>query len=357
MRRGLVIAFIAVSLVATACAQPTQEGQPPQPPDELAINEAPHTEMVALRYGIATGSEYVYDSTILMSMDTSFSGGPADQPMPESMQMDMEMSATTRFEVSDGPEPGTYAVALSYEAMEFDRFRTTMDGETLDLGSEEWLADGALSSDMANLPEVEYVVDERGRMVSVSVAGNDLDLGMLGGGSPATGGFGAGQPFLGPEFAEDGVAVGDSWTTEWDSPLFPGMDGFTVTAKNTLVGIEDAGGVEVWVVETTTTMDRIELTFEDLMQMMFEGLGEGLGDADMAAIGDADLGMLGMFEMTMRLEQKPSTSTVWFDPDRGITVRQEWAVDQVMEFVFAAEGESGSMAMSTQMSGTMELRP
>jgi len=349
MRRTLLIVAVALSVALTACAQPTPEGRQDEEP---IVDETPPAEAATLRYGIATGSEYVYDSTIAMSMDTSFSGGPSDEPMPESMEMDMEMSTTTRFAVSDGPEPGTYSVALSYEAMSFDRLTTSIDGEEFDLGSEGDLAESELSSEMANLPEVDYVVDEKGRMVSVSFDGADLDLGMLGGGAQPMGGFGAGQPFLGPEFAEDDVTVGDSWTTEWNSPVFPGMDGFGVTAENTLLAVEEFDGIDVWVIETTTTADPIELSFEDLMQMMFEGLG----DADMAALGEADLGMLGMFEMTMRLEQKPSVSTVWFDPDRGITVRQVWEVDQVMEFDFAAEGESGSMAMATVMSGEMQLQ-
>jgi hypothetical protein len=327
---GIVVVVIAV--FATSCAEGPAEDAPPD-------NTAPQTLTgETLRYGIADGTELVYDMTMSMDMVTDMRGAFVDQANMGAIEMDMDLSASTAYEVSEGIEDGTYLVSMSFGDFSFDSLSMTMGGEDLMAGMDD-LLDDSMSAEMAGLSEMKFVIDEQGQMLGVTVDGQSVDFGNLSAGSQF-GGFGSGTPFLGPELPDGVVAEGDTWSTTWDTEFVPGRE-ISVSADSRVLAVEG----DVYVIETETTTSAIEMTMDDLLAASST---EEFDMTELAGMGD--------MSMTMSMDATTGTSTVWFDVSRGIPVRQEWSGGSTTSMTMNAAGESGAMDMEMSFSGTLELR-
>ena len=334
MRRNRLIGsvVVAIALVATACAEGPAESAPPDTGDpESLIGET-------LRYGISDGTVLVYDMTMDMEMITDMSGAFVDQGAMGPIEMDMELAASTQYAIEDGIEEGTYLVSMSFEELSFDSLSMKMGGEDLMAGMEGML-DDSMSAEMAGLSEMKFVIDDQGQMLAVSVDGQQVDIGNLYGGSQF-GALGTGTPFLGPELPQGNVSAGDTWSATFDTEFVPGKD-ITVTANSRVLAVEG----DVYVIETETNTDAIEMTMADLLA------ASSTDEVDMT-----EFLTLGDMSMSMTMDANTGTSTVWFDASRGIPVRQEWSGGASMSMTMAADGESGAMDMEMDFSGTLELR-
>jgi hypothetical protein len=334
MRRNRLIGIvvIALALFAASCAEGPAEDAPPD-------SVAPETLTgEALRYGISDGTTLVYDMTMSMDMVTDMSGAFVDQGAMGPIEMDMVLAATTAYEVEEGIEEGTYLVSMSFEELSFDSLSMTMGGEDL-MDGMDGLLDDSMSAEMAGLSEMKFVIDEQGQMLGVSVDGQSIDFGNLMGGSQF-GGLGSGTPFLGPELPEGVVDEGDTWSAMWDTEFVPGKE-ISVSANSRVVAVEG----DVYVIETETTTDAIEMTMADLLAASST---EEFDMAELAGMGD--------MSMTMSMDANTGTSKVWFDVNRGIPVRQEWSGGATTSMAMNVGGESGDMEMEMDFSGTLELR-
>ncbi len=325
MRKTSAILMIAVAMTVAACAQPAAEDGDPQPG-------------VTLRYGLGVGESYTYASGFAVDMTTEFNGMPEGEIPEGPMSMEMSASLVTSYDVTEGPEPGTYTVTATYEGLDGLDMTLQTGDEEITFGEDdiEGLGNGEIP-----LPAdgVEFVVDDTGQILALDVDGAEIPMSALG--AQGMSSMGGQMPFIGPEMAPGDVNVGDSWTSEWTAELFPGQD-LSFAATSTLTAVETIDGVELYVIETTTTSEVFELDLGDLLG----GLGEDLG-AD-----DADIGG---FELKMTMEQAPTETTVWFDPARGITVRQTFSGGTNLGMSFSGDGESGDVTMTMVTSGEMEL--
>ncbi|RPI25613.1 MAG: hypothetical protein EHM57_01310 [Actinobacteria bacterium] len=322
MRRTIAVTLVAVAVLAAGCANPSSE-----------------SESVTLRYSLDDGDTFTYRNEYDMAMTTEIEGLPMEDVPDGPIDIDLSAALTTRYAVSDGTEPGTYAVTFGYDEVSDLAMTMRAGGEEMTF-TEDDLA-GELAGSGVPLPgnEVEFIVDSSGHILSVNVDGTPVPLpGVAGGGLS---GFGSETPFLGPEMPEGPVAVGDTWTAEWSVEPFPGTE-MQVSAQSHLLSVETVDGAEVYVIETTTTATPLDVELADILG--------GLAAEDLAG-GPADFGL------TMRVAATPGRSTVWFDPARGITVRQEFAGGADVTMSFQGEGQSGSMTMRTTMEGSLRLVP
>lgn len=321
MRTKTLTVVAMALLLAASCAQPGGD-----------------SEGVALRYGFDAGDSYRYDNDFSMEMTADLSGLPADEAPDGPVTLDMDAAMTTTYTVADGAEPGTFSVAFGYEELSDFAMRVTGDGEEVTMTE----ADLGADLDAAPLPGgLTFVVDESGNILSVSVAGTDLQLPTFGSGMTGMAGFGSDMPFLGPELPDHPVAVGDTWTGGWTREVFPGTE-VELTTQNRLVGVETVDGVEVHVIETTTASTPITL---DLAELMGAFAGDELGAPPEG------------FGLEVTMSTAPSRSTVWFDAARGITMRQEFSGSVDMTTSITAEGQTGTVSMHMTMSGSLDLRP
>jgi hypothetical protein len=311
---------VAVTLLAAGCAAPSSEA-----------------EGVALRYGIQAGDSFIYRNTLATSMTSELEGLPIPNVPDDPIDVSLDVALTTSYLVADGPEPGSYAVTIGVDELQ-DLAMTVRSGDDVTTFSDDDLG-GEL--DLSELPmpgtDVEFIVDSAGHIVSVVIDGIDAPFPGLGGQS--AGAFSHQMPFLGPEMPEGPVAVGDTWSSEWSVDLYPGTT-MKTSAQSRLVALETLDGIEVHVIETTTAAEPVTVDLAGLLGS-FGGEGSGALPAGL--------------EMTMTMRPAPSASTVWFDAERGVTVRQEFSGGSDVTMAFAGGGESGSVSVHVTTEGTLEL--
>jgi hypothetical protein len=259
----------------------------------------------------------------------------------------MEMGFDARYRVEAGEEPGTYQVALAMENLELGSGSIDMGVESFSFDElPESEIDGLLESQVADMV---FVVDEHGSVLSMEVAGQSIDVsGILGGTSPASGGMGQ---MFGPELPEGEVQIGDSWTTVTEESL-PGMDPVVTEQTHTITGREDRNGHDTWVIKTESTTGAYTITWDDLLAMA-ASLG-GLGE-----IG-VDEAMPPGFQMSMRSAPTGSTVITWFDPNLGLSVAQDVAMNLTMTMEMAGLPDTGGRAFTMGIDGythmVMELK-
>jgi hypothetical protein len=164
MRRFVLVAAV-MALVATGCggsSDPSANAGPAQA-RPLAYSL---TGDVALQY--RTEMETAMTATFgeeLTSLDPS---------MPSTMKTEMAMAFDSTYRIEDGPDPGTYRVALTLDNVDLMSGSVEMGGEKVDLGDvPQSEINGALASQM---PEFVYIINDRGEMVSVEFGGVAVDV-------------------------------------------------------------------------------------------------------------------------------------------------------------------------------------
>lgn len=337
IRRILALAA-TVALFASAC------GAGPDPSADGAIVSAR-----PLAYSLTGDVDLGYRVDLDMQMTTTFGEGweAVDSSVPRSMNMTMEMGYDSRYRVQPGEDPGTYRVALVVENLELGSGSIDMGPESFsfaDLPQDE--IDTLLGSQVA---EVTFLVDDRGEVLSMEVAGQVIDVGGILGGTSPVGGT-AGQMF-GPEFPEGAVQVGDSWTTISEQRL-PGLEPIVTEERHTIAASEERNGHDTWVIKTEATTAAYTITWEDLM-----AIAESLGGA--AAIG-ADEVLPAGFRMSMRSAPTGATLITWFDPSVGLTIAQEVMSSFSTTIEMAGAPGTGGLALKMDVAGylhtVMELK-
>lgn len=287
----------------------------------------------ALAYSL-TGDEVLsYHTDLETSATTAFDGAIASDPsMPSNMDMDMEMSLDTTYQISDGSEPGSYRVAMTTDNLELTSGSIEMGNEKVDLSDlPQSQLDAALDSQM---PEFVYVIDDKGEVISVEMEGVAIDLdGLLGGTS--MGGFNSGQLF-GPQLPDGEVKVGDTWTTSSEEEF---GDITVVTEQtHTIWRSEEYNGHQTWVIKTESTTDGFTVTWDDMVAM-FEAMG-GMDQMEEME------GLPPSFQMAIHASPSGTTMITWLDPDLGRVIAMDSSTNVVMTMEMAGiPGIAGASTM------------
>ena len=281
-----------------------------------------------LSYSYTPGGDVVYDFDMTLDMVMKMKGGEGFGGAVGPTEMAMSMTGTSKYGVSEGPDPGTTRIALSQTLDDISLGRFMVDGESM-LGQVDDALAQELAAEQGALPEMTVILDERGNIISFELDGEAVAAGLFGGSNMGsmdpTGGVMGIDGFFGPAFPEEKLAVGDEWTVtdSLDVPYF--NQSIDVESKYRIVREEELNGRNVLVIESTTDMSDITI---DLMEMM-----ESLADGDLAqleALGMSEADFWSEFAaipagLEMRIDLQPGeiTETVWFDPGSGLMVKSE----------------------------------
>jgi hypothetical protein len=321
MRQRSLLAFAALALAVGACgAGPDQSAGGPS-----------HSQ--ALAYSLTGDTVLTYHTDIESSATTKFDGmASLGASAPGSMNMQMEMSLDSTYQIGDGPEPGSYRVAMTTDNIALESGSVEIGGDKVDL-SDVSQTDLKAALD-AEMPEFVYILNDKGEVVSVEVGGVSIDVdGLLGGISAS--GLSSGQMF-GPELPAGDVTIGDSWTTTSEQHLGDVVVGTEQTHK--ILRSEEHNGHQTWVIQTKSTTDGYTVTWDDITAML-----DSMGGIDQVA-GMED--MPEAFQMAMHASPSASTMITWLDPEVGRVV----AVDNTTSVVMTIEmgglpGMPGSFSM------------
>ena len=316
MSKRLFSVIASLALVVAACGgaasdQTTTTSGADDPTTTLAAN-VPDGQL--LSYSLEAGSQYQYEVDLVQHIEMSATGQGAaldEEDLPGEAVIDVSGTAVFTNTVTDGPDPGTYAVTITGEFTDM-AISGTVDGESID--SEGEIPDMA---DLAGLEaiEVTVIVDEQGNLVPDQEALEDPLGGLMGdlgglGTTPAPG-MDPGQ-FVGTAFSDQEVTVGDSWS---DEIVTPGMgdEPIVTTFTNTVAGLDQVDGVEVYVIETQTSTSSIEIDLAEFFIGLMTAFGtpEGEDAAEFEA-------MLEEIKLLISIDAADSDSVTYFDATAGV---------------------------------------
>jgi hypothetical protein len=276
-------------------------------------------EAIQLAYALEAGQTYTYEVDMDQSIVMSIDGDPTalaeteGEEVPQEMDIDITGTTTFTHTVAEGPEPGTYEVTITGDFSNLE-FSGTVDGEPISESGEEL-------PDMAEMDPVDVtiVVDEQGNVITdESGMGEDFlgglgGLDMLGQLGPNAG-AGSGQ-FVGPPLSDEEVTVGDTWSETVDVPALSDDDPITTTMESEVVAAEELDGVDVFVIETTTSTSAVEFDLaEMLIGFMTAFVPEDATDEELAEM-DA---LVEELRFAFTVDPQVGEMTTWFDHEAGL---------------------------------------
>lgn len=294
----------------SAGGDPTSTSAP-----EASTTTAPAVEAVLLSYALSSGDEFQYevglDQHIVLAAtgDASLMG---DEEIPGNAEIDLTGTATFSHTVSDGAEPGTYEVHITGEFTDV-AVTGTVDGESID---------SAEAPEFASIDPVDVtvVVDENGKPVTPEGGEDPLggifgDLGAMGSGLAAPG-LDLGQ-FVGPALSDEEVSVGDTWSDEIEVPGL-GEDPIVTSVSSTVTGVDQVDGIDVFVIDTTTSTSLIEFDLAEFFGGMFGAfLPEEATDEEKAELE----AMLADLRFLMTIDGATADTKTFFDAEAGLARR------------------------------------
>jgi hypothetical protein len=329
MRARIAAALVGVlGIAAAACSAATAA------PPEGARN---------VRYAYQPGDSLAYDVEQGMSMTMEGTGDPSLGGMLDAA-MDMSATATIDYDVAEGPRPDTIELTIT---------TTFMDGGATitQMGRTEAIPLGQFVDGMAST--MVLLLDPNGALLSAAIDGQPLPTELLNGFEGFAGQTTSLPQHIGPEFPDEPIGVGSTWTTEQEVGAF----GFSMEQRgeHTVVAEEVVAGRATWKIESVVTTGAAEVDLVDMLREMME--------ADAAAQGfdaeDMELS-LSMFEslgvdMDMRLHESRTDMTVWFDPGAGIVVRAVIASEMSVDMTMRGIPQSSDMEMGMDMVMTQAM--
>lgn len=348
-----ILSLIAVlALVLAACNPGDDAATETSDTDDTATTttvaaEAP--EAVQLSYSLEAGTSLTYEVEMDQSIQMDIEGDPSalsdggDEEIPQSMDLNMVGTSVFTHSVAEGPEPGTYEITITGDFSDME-ITGTLDGEPIAEGDESVIPDDFTGMDPV---EKTIIVDEQGNLIpSDDDTGGDIlgDLGGMGGLDMLDDfGAAAGDPgqFIGPPFSDEEVTVGDSWSETIEIPTLPGDDPITTTVDSEVVSSEDRDGVEVFVIETTTSTTAIEFDFADiLIGFMTAFLPEDASEEELAEIEQ----ITSQLRFAFAVDPSETQMTTWFDPEAGVAVEADMAAaSHVVMDIAVPDEESGEV--------------
>jgi hypothetical protein len=326
LRKFSLVAVVA--LLASACspAGEADDSTTSSLPPPTTSTTKPAPEAVVLSYALEAGDTYTYEVDIDQTIEMTATGDPtamADEEFPGDMSI--RLTGTTVFTqaVTVGPEPGTFEVRITGDFTDLE-MSGTVDGEPVESGD---------IPDLAGMEPIDTVVivDEQGNIIPSDNEFEDDLFGGLGGfGSldQLNPGAGLGQ-FVGPPLAEGEVSVGDTWSETISSPSFPEDEPITTQIDSEIVAVDTLDGVEVFVIETTTTTSPIEFDLAELIfGFMFAFAPEDATDEERAEM-DA---LAEQLRFAISVDETVANMTTWFDVAAGHARQADYTSAATMVF-------------------------
>lgn len=327
MRVRIALALVS-ALAAAACG-----AEAAGPPDGARV----------ARYAYQPGDSLTYDVEQGMSMTMEGTGDPSLGGMLDAA-MDMSATAVIGYEFAEGPEPDTVEITIT---------TTFVDGGATmtQLGRTEAIPLDQFSAGMAST--VVVLLDAQGALLSAEIDGQPLPTELLNG-LEGLGGQTTSQPqHIGPEFPEEPVGVGSTWTTQQTAGAF----GFVLEQRgdHAVVAEEVVDGRTTWKIESVVTTGATDVDLvEVLREIMESGTGAAGVDAEEMELSLSLFESLGM-DMEMHLDESRTDMTVWFDPAAGIVVRAVIGSEMSLDMSMRGIPDAGDMEMSMDMYMTQTL--
>ena len=332
MRIRTLSLLTILALVVAACGGGTSEETTTTADDQATTTLLEETTTTAsvegpeaqlLTYTLEPGSSYQYEVSLDQQIDLKTDGDPVamgDEGLPGDASVSIVGTTVFTHTIADGPEPGTYEITISGDFSDLE-ISGTVDGESINEEVPEF----------AEMEPVErtIVVDESGRPV-----GDEFDEmgGLFGGEMGGLGGLdsfgdlgGSGFEYshVGPQFPDEPVTVGDSWTDSFEVPMdiFGTGDAEPITSEivSTVTDTDTIDGVEVLVIETTSTTSAIEFDLADfLIGFMMAFIPEGEeADVDLNELAEE-------IRFLFSIDESLDEVTTWFDADAGFARRADY---------------------------------
>lgn len=348
MTKCLAALAVVLAVVVAACSGSAQTDSTAPP------TQAPPPEAVLLSYELEAGTEYNYEVVLDQHLEVAASGDPRSmggEGFPGEAVVDIAGSATLTHVVAEGPEPGTFEVTITGEFTDL-KVTGTVDGEPIDSGDvPEFAPIGPI--------DVTIVVDEQGNPVGGSADLEDPFRGMFESGPLGGGGLAPGiDPgrFVGPSLPDEKVTVGDTWSDEIETPGL-GPEPVVTSVTSTVTGVEVLDGVEVFVIDTTTTTTPIQV---DLAEFFAGFLGafvpEGASEEEAAELQT----LMDQLVFLIGLDDGSSQGRTWFDPEAGLARRSETnaaaVITMEMRLPEEATGELVELSMTMSIDQSLGYR-
>lgn len=348
MRTRTFTLIAVVGLVLAACSPDSASEAPSTTEQEATTTTIAAPEAMLLSYSLEPGTSFSYEVEMDQSIQMDIEGDPTalaetgEEEFPESMDLNMVGTTVFTHSVADGPEEGTYEITITGDFSDLE-ITGTLDGE--DISGD----DSAIPEDFTGMEPVErtIIVDEQGNVIAPEDDFGDDFFGDLGGmgGLGMLEDFGAGGSpgqFIGPPFTDEPVTVGDTWTNTFEIPMMPGGgEEISTTVVSEVVSSEQREGVEVFVIETTTSTSAIEFDFaEILIGFMTAFVPEDASDEEMAELE----AIAEQLRFAFAVDATEVDMTTWFDPAAGLAVEAHMVNDShvVMDIAMPDE-ESGAL--------------
>jgi hypothetical protein len=317
-KRSLTLVAI-LALTVGACAGTTESTTTTAAEDTTTT--APPVEAVLLSYSLTAGDVFQYEVGLDQHIEVEATGDASamgEEEIPGEASVDIAGTAVFTHTVADGPEAGTYEIQITGE-FENVSVSGTVDGEPVDSSE---VPDFAAMEPI----DVTVVVDEQGNVISAG--GEDIEdplAGVFGGlesmnGSAPAPGLDPGQ-FFGPLFSDEEVAVGDTWTEEVETPGL-GVEPVVTNVTNTVTGIEEFEGADVYLIDTSSVTSPIEFDLAEFFQGLFGAfLPEEASDEETAEFEE----LMAQLRFLINIDDSSADATSRFDAEAGIVRQSEIA--------------------------------
>jgi hypothetical protein len=334
---SLLLSVFALVIAACSPANTTETTSTTNAPQETTTTapaiEAP--EAMVLSYTLEPGQSFTYEVSIdqqILMESTGDSTALGEDEIPGEMDISIEGTSIFTYDISAGPEPGTFSVNVTGDFSNLT-FTGTVDGESVETSEIPDLAD-------MEPVDVTVIVDEMGNVIPESNGlGEDFPFGNLGGlgmldqmGPNA----GLGQ-FIGPPLTEEEVTVGDTWSETVETPGMDADSAITTEIFSEVTGSSEIDGNEVFVIETTTTVSAFEFDLgELLLGFMFAFIPEDATEEELAELE----AMKEQLRFAFSVDETVSNMTTWFDPEAGLARQAEFSSATSMVFDINMPDES-----------------
>lgn len=357
MRARLTLMLAIAAVIVAACGS-TDDAAPSSSTTPAPSTTAPAAQAVAYVYSYEPGDHHEYGFTLnqnlQMKVEAEGDDGLLGEEMPGDINVVTSIAGTVSYDITEGPEPGTFQISISGVFDQLD-ITGTVDGEPV----EEGMVEEGTIPDLVEVPDLSIVIDERGRLVSVDGEEIPDDLPFFGDPFSELGDFTSGglNGHFGPAFPDEPLAVGDTWSFS-QSEEIEGLDAaMSVETTYEVTGTETLNGHTVAVIEFTTETSEVVLDLGEMFQALFDAFGEmgaELGDESEDSTVDTP-------NITFLIKIAPSAAggTVWFDQEAGIVLRSSQetvtSISMVMDFSDTEEAVRTEVTMDLEMQLEAEL--
>jgi hypothetical protein len=348
MTKRSVTLVAILALLLGACAGTTETTTTAG--NTTTTSAPPSVEAVLLSYSLTAGDVFQYEVGLDQHIEIEASGDASamgEEEIPGEASVVLAGTAVFTHTVADGPEQGTYEIHITGE-FEDVSVTGTVDGETVDSSE---------VPDFASMEPVDVtvVVDEQGNVIGAG--GEDIEdpfAGLFGGlesmnGSAPAPGLDPGQ-FFGPLFSDEEVAVGDTWSDDVETPGL-GDEPLVTSVTNTITGVEQFDGVDVYLIDTASTTSPIEFDLAEFFRGLLGAFIPEEATADETAEFEE---LMSQLRFLINIDDTSADGTSRFDSEAGIIRQSEIAAATHIGMDMMIPDETSGEMIGFQMEMTLD---